>query len=641
MEDDHHLAAGLDLLLSAKLDACEAYFNAAITAAAAATTTVGKKTAHHARSAFGLALVAVIRALMSFQPDDIAQGEKRLAAVLQLASPSWTQTLLGSTASLEALDLELVGADALLFSALLHFMNETSLDFLKGALAIRKAHKLYQRAEHEVQRRGLASAPSPRQPGRGSASGLDVMFDGGDAFFDAVESTAVDARLLVRKGTSVEDRVRGAASLGVGLYGLVFSFIPPRFQGVASTLGFGSAGCSRQASLAHLRACVQSGTARAPVASLVLLIFHSAMLIFARGVSDEADTVEAAAVLDLCVRQYPESPLFRFFQGRLERGHSRLGFALDAYALAQQRCGDVPAMHDLCTYERAFCLTLQGEYGSAAGLFATLARQSPWSPCFYGYLAGAAYFSHATDVVLRHGAHPEASAFGDSLQAAVEGRRPPLEEARVAMLSAARWFKAVPAAVQKRHGRTIPPEAFAEARAAAFNARADAVFGPGAPSAEVALKSTATWAQLEALSRALCLPTLEVALFWNGFFQMSPRARAAALDTMTQAAQLLRGDGDAWTRTHEPTLQLMRAAMLRECGRVREAEAELDFFVGKEALWQRHFATFERGLCRYVQGDVRGAVAAWASVGDSGFFFDARLKFRVRSAMAMVDAKSA
>ena len=437
-----------------------------------------------------------------------------------------------------------------------------------------------------------------------------------------------------QSGNSVEDRVRGAADYGVGLYSLVFSLIPPRFQSAAAALGFGSTSYNRQDSLNKLRRCVDDGTARAPIASLVLLIFHSAMLIFARGVSDSADTREAEYVLDLCLRQYPDSPLFRFFQGRLERGKSRLSKALDAYRFAQLKSNDVVAMADLCAYERAWCCSLLGEHAKAAGLFATLARNSPWSPCFYGYLAGSAHFAHAFCLIQNRLAQDDS--FKLSLKAAVAQKDDPLTDARRAMFKACQLFKAVPSAVQRRHGKLIPPEAFAECRAQQFNKCLEKL----CPDLnDDKFKHEATWEQLYTLARSLCFPSLEVAYFWNGLFQVTQDRRNQMLAELEKSQRFYSSNAASWA-SHEALFTLMKGALLRESQCYLEAESVLKYFDEHGGTWGAHFAKFEQGMCRFHQNDKNGAILLWEQVGNSEHFFEPRLRFRVRSAMTMATSSS-
>jgi hypothetical protein len=648
--DEVELAHGLSLLLTARLDECEAFFTRPRTSGPESKSV-------KARAAFGLSLVSVIKALMSFQEEDAELGLERLGQVQKIAAQSWTS--LRTDHSLEQLDLELLGADAGIFQATLNFSQESSMGFLRGAMWLRKSYKTYQKAEVELKRRGLARALQPRKAREVHSTSTRATVVDEDVFFDAAACTedvlGLSAEgqgegfgVLVRAGGCVEDCVRGSTDLGLGLFSLVFSLIPPRFMAVISALGFSGTQYSRPEALGKLRSCVEGGTARAPVAALVLLIFHSAMLIFARGVSDDADSDEAMYVLGLCLRQYPESPLFRFFEGRLLRGQSRLQDACVAYRLAQLKANDVKAMFDLCEYERAWCFSLLGHHALAADLFSTLARQSPWSPCFYGYLAGAAHFSHAIHVIAMH---KSKDGLRRTLESALALGANPLDEARrwvgvralcradarmeqhSAMFSAGLWFAAVPTAVRKRAGRVIPPEGFATARATQFSEACREFCGSA--TLPDGFKKSATWEQLELLAGVLCTPSLEVAYFWNGFFQISQARRLDILHELPGLQHLMAGN----KARHEPLVRLMSAALLRECSQIPKALQELAHFDSASSAmpdaWTAQFAKFERGLCLWGCKDKAGALEQWSDVADSGHFFEPRLRFKVRSAMNM------
>jgi len=393
MNDEADFVLGLKYLLTSQLEECEAHFEMG----------VQDKTNSHrrVRSSFGHALVAVVRALISFEDEDEAVAQNRLVATQKLAQASLSANSSGSgwgifsssankadakevrEQLLSNLDLELLSADAGLFIAMIQFTQESAMGIMRGALTLRKSFKTYQKASRELRElhtEGKQTSRSRRSSSdfavsllaerrrrdayRGPSTQLIVVDN--EMYFDApceldesfygniaIGSTDDGFGPLVVRGATIEDRVRASSKMGTGLFHLVFSLIPPRFSSViGSAMGFETVP-DRRKGLSCLRFCVDQGTSRSPLAALALLAFHSAMLILARGVSDDADMKEATEVLEACLRQYPDSPLFRFFEGRLQRGRGRLSHAADAFEVAQKCTRNIHQLAYLCICEFA------------------------------------------------------------------------------------------------------------------------------------------------------------------------------------------------------------------------------------------------------------------------------------------------
>jgi len=255
------------------------------------------------------------------------------------------------------------------------------MGIMRGALTLRKSYKVYQKALKEVtelqtsvsgkegtgrQKRedslATADVPPPAIRPESHWTSTKVVLDEDELFFDAspTEEDSLGGDIatgygpLISRERTVMDRVIASSKMGTGLFHLVFSLIPARFASMIGTaMGFEST-ADRSKGLRYLRYCVEQGTSRAPLAALVLLGFHSAMLILARGVADDADSREAFRVLEECLRQYPDSPLFRFFEGRLYRGRGKLQKACESFEIAQKCSRNIHQLAYLCICEFAF-----------------------------------------------------------------------------------------------------------------------------------------------------------------------------------------------------------------------------------------------------------------------------------------------
>lgn len=365
-DDESDFVYGLMLLLRNRLDESEAHFNKEAERDGHESTT-----SKRIRGVYGLALVGVIRALISFQDDEKNQALERLQRVHKLVQSRlssnaslWKFTPFGNGVTdqmaLENLEVELIAADAGLFASVLQFTQESTMGFVRGSLSLRKACKTYQRAHHlidtECRSANSNSASNCLNSTTYRFTSTEVIEHAEEMYFD-VSPTNEDMLggatnngygPLVSPGASLVDRIRASSELGNGLFHLVFSMIPHRVASMLGTAMGLETSADRKRGLALLQSCVQQGTSRAPLACLALLGFHSAMLIIARGISDDANSSLASAVLNICQRQYPDSPLFRFFEGRLHRSNANLSDAINAFQVSQKFSGSVKTLIHLC-----------------------------------------------------------------------------------------------------------------------------------------------------------------------------------------------------------------------------------------------------------------------------------------------------
>lgn len=304
--------------------------------------------------------------------------------------------------------------------------------------------------------------------------------------------------------------------------------------------------------------------------------------------------------------------------------------------------------------ERAWCAGLLGSSREAGTLFLTVAKNSSWSPSFYGYLGACYYYEQAFKVLCLM--PDDLKELSRELSARNE-KRSVQDEARLLLSKALAWFKTVPNLGKKRS--SFPPERFAIMRCADVNlltakhatltSRGGAANGTTSNSAQVSL-DTVPEDKIRVLSSALFWPTTELAYFWNGLFQIENKAQVRReLEQSMAVYRKYQMDEDPVKKHNFLCMyRLFRGAMLREERQFADADAELaqlvpsiDFSIqvgvnesgANVEKWTVEFAKYERGLCQWELGDRKQALAWWNAVKDSGHPLDARLKFRLKSAL--------
>ena len=292
--NEDHFVKGLMLLLTNNLAQCEDHFSKL-------TERLDIPISDRVRASYGHSLVSVVRALISFEDEEKSLALARLLATQKMAgsTSSWFSGRESGANLMKNLDLELISADAGLFIALLQFTQESAMGFMRGALALRKSYKIYQKAAHIPEVNRVENSNNIKKKSRWTST--EALIVDNEAYFDTspIEEDCLGSihgdgyGPLVTQDATLAQRILASSQLGMGLFNLVFSLIPPRFTSMIGTaMGFES-NADRKVGLRLLRECASPGTSRSPLAALVLLIFHSAMLILARGLSDDTDTNEA------------------------------------------------------------------------------------------------------------------------------------------------------------------------------------------------------------------------------------------------------------------------------------------------------------------------------------------------------------
>uniref|UniRef100_A0A8C1M6A7 Tetratricopeptide repeat domain 39C n=1 Tax=Cyprinus carpio TaxID=7962 RepID=A0A8C1M6A7_CYPCA len=124
--------------------------------------------------------------------------------------------------------------------------------------------------------------------------------------------------------------------------------------------------------------------------SLALLWYHTVVQPFFAldGSDSQAGLLEAKAILQKKAMVYPNSSLFIFFKGRVQRLECQINSALASFQDALEFASDQREIQHVCLYEIGWCSMIEMNFEDAFRSFERLKNESRWSQCYYAYLTG-------------------------------------------------------------------------------------------------------------------------------------------------------------------------------------------------------------------------------------------------------------
>lgn len=378
---------GLDLFFSNAFDEAERFF-----AAFADTVPI-----------FSLSLGAVsfMRAIMSWDQEQLANAQEKLKATISLCSSILPQaSLLGSVASgalsifggggggaggsgsggaavtPAQLDATVISGEATLLSAILHLTDESLLGIVRFAMAVRGGYKYLVQAD-----KLLGEMVSSIKPGKALEIG-DLPPIGSMAADSSNE--AIYGYQPCPSFPRLNKHTMGGVLFGLGTFACVASVLPPIAVRLIAAFGFP---CDRDSGMQQLRVALGLWGVRSPLSALFILVMRALFPSFSSTDMSE-HFPEAEAVLEVIFRRYPDSAFFSWLSGRLSRAQGDLARARERL----ERCGRVGLKQfaQLGQYEAGWSFAFTHDWQQTENVFRTLRFENNWSPAFYAYLEGAA-----------------------------------------------------------------------------------------------------------------------------------------------------------------------------------------------------------------------------------------------------------
>ncbi|XP_061652314.1 tetratricopeptide repeat protein 39C-like isoform X3 [Phyllopteryx taeniolatus] len=307
---------------------------------------------HSPLMSFGASFVSFLNAMMTFEEEKMQLASEDLKATERLCESEnagviqtlknkmkrSTDSRRSGVAAVERLQRQIIIADCQVYLAVLAFTKQELSAYIKGGWILRKAWKVYDKCYSDItQLQERSSSSSRKIPEQQASSSSDRPSSPASS-----PPRRPDAEDL--------DRLKGSVSFGYGLFHLCISMVPPHLLKIVNLLGFPG---DRLQGLSALAFASESKDMKAPLATLALLWYHTVVQpFFALDGSDtHSGLAEAKAILRQRETVYPNSSLFMFFKGRVQRLESQISAALTSFSAALHLASEQREIQHVCLYE--------------------------------------------------------------------------------------------------------------------------------------------------------------------------------------------------------------------------------------------------------------------------------------------------
>ncbi|KAK9403359.1 tetratricopeptide repeat protein 39C [Crotalus adamanteus] len=315
---------------------------------------------HSPLMSFGASFVSFLNAMMTFEEekmqlacDDLKATEKLCeseeAGVIETIKNKIKKNVDGRKAApsmIERLQRQIIMADCQVYLAVLSFVKQELSAYIKGGWILRKAWKIYNKCYADI-------------------NTLQELYQK-KITQESLTSDATNDNHIAAEGVTEDslNRLKGAVSFGYGLFHLCISMVPPNLLKIINLLGFPG---DRLQGLSSLMYASESKDMKAPLATLALLWYHTVVRpFFALDGSDtKAGLQEAEEILQKKEAAYPNSSLFMFFKGRIQRLECQINSALTSFNTALELATDQREIQHVCLYEIGWCSMIEMNFKDA------------------------------------------------------------------------------------------------------------------------------------------------------------------------------------------------------------------------------------------------------------------------------------
>ncbi|GAA5984217.1 hypothetical protein JCM10908_006095 [Rhodotorula pacifica] len=261
-----------------------------------------------------------------------------------------------------------------------------------------------------------ASTPGSEVPSRNDsttdlAAGVSRMQVGRTTTAAFMEADEDDFPTPLWASEPLTTLIISGAALGSGLFGLIFSMMPPKMRKMISWFGFTSA--SRSASLKLLKVAASTGNdVHGYFASLTLTTFYGFLLLMSGWQASEASYLRTmATVLDRVHARFPNGTLWVLNRAKLARYSRKTDDAIEIIETAlvrEEREGNGFREADsLLVFELMWLYLSKANFRQAADAAEKMCLMNSWSHATYVSIAAGAVVDEINSIVSR-GETPEA-----------------------------------------------------------------------------------------------------------------------------------------------------------------------------------------------------------------------------------------
>lgn len=269
-------------------------------------------------------------------------------------------------------EAQLIYAETQVLTGFLSLMEESIAGLLRTAWCLHSALGAYQALDKHFGDNLFNTPPGPS---------LEDEF--------TIDPFSSEISNLPTTPESIEEEnkanILGGMAFGIGSFNTVASMFP---NVVLRLLSFVGLPCNRERGLQLLRMSLQGGRMRAPLSALLLLLMRVILPSFHSGdVAD--DSAEAEVILNVMLTRFPNSTLFTWLAGRLERMKGAPSKSIEMLTTCQALIGDdMVQLKHLCEYEIAWAYAFQFQWPKVLDIHRTLKVENNWSKSLYSYLEG-------------------------------------------------------------------------------------------------------------------------------------------------------------------------------------------------------------------------------------------------------------
>ncbi|KAM0753081.1 hypothetical protein T439DRAFT_323696 [Meredithblackwellia eburnea MCA 4105] len=189
------------------------------------------------------------------------------------------------------------------------------------------------------------------------------------------------------KGDALTTLVISGAAFGFGLFGLIFSILPPRLRKLISWFGFSNS--NRQVALKLLTVASATGDdVHGYFASLCLITYYSVILLMSGWQADEEYLLrQTSAVLSRISAKFPDGTLWVLNRAKLRRMNRDLDSAIAILEEALSKESTFREADSLLVFELCWSYLSAAKFAPAARTFLQMKETNSWSHATYVFMS--------------------------------------------------------------------------------------------------------------------------------------------------------------------------------------------------------------------------------------------------------------
>lgn len=350
-DDITEVERGLGLFLDNKLQEAEHLLKA--------------KAADSLYHGLGLSAITFLKSLMTFEPEDSKNALETMNITLALANrcrrrEGLFNSIFGGRGSFDKWSLverhaELIYAETIIMKALISILSDESGIYvmIKEALNIRSAHSIYKEAKK---------------------------------FLDENPQLVCDNLEEFEEGQIDPHFVTGV-TLGIGLFNLLISLMPPRVIRLVEFAGFSG---NQMIGLGLIVYGSKAKGIRSEFCKLATLFYDTMLSTYFDVIATDLD--RSKVLLDEALHKYPNSLFYRFFKGRHLITCKELDAANEILESALACNTDWSRLKHILCWELSLTSLYRLDFDSSLAHATTLFNENNWSKAFYAYLEAILLF---------------------------------------------------------------------------------------------------------------------------------------------------------------------------------------------------------------------------------------------------------